>query len=224
MKKVLLASENNELIDQNANLLKERGFQLFTATSAAESLRLHGEHQFDLILADLELEDMSGSAFCTRIREGTIAPEVPIVLICNELYGSMRLIVESGANAMLLKPIDKMQLLETVGRLIGLPLGRSRRVVLKVFVVSREHNLEFVCFSHDISITGILIETGQELDLGIRIRCQFALPGMHIIETEGEVVRSIIIPEGENLYGIKFVELSVLNHRIISNYIDSIPA
>lgn len=224
MKKVLLASDSVEFLNQNTKLLQERGFQLFTSTTAAESLKLHGELQFDLILADLELEDMSGNDFCTRIREGTTAPLVPVILICNELSGSMRRIVESGANAMLLKPVDQMQLLETVGRFTGLPLGRSRRVVLKVIVISREREWEFVCFSHDISSTGILIETEHMLDLGIRIVCQFALPGMPMIETKGEVVRSLVAQEGRHLYGIRFIELTVLNHRMIDNYIASIPS
>lgn len=221
MEKVLLASENKNFLNSYAALLKERGFQLFISTSGAESLDLHKEHHFDLILADSELEDMNGSTFCSLIRKGMNSPQVPLILICNEFSGSMQKVEQSGANAMLIKPIDQMQLLETIGRFTGLQLGRSKRVVVKVIVISREHNLEFVCFSRDISSTGILIETEQQLDLGIRITCQFALPGTYRIETEGDIVRSVHPPECEHLYGIKFINLSLMNRRIIDSYIAS---
>ena len=223
MEKVLLASESKDFLNSNALLLKERGFQLFTSTTAAEALDLHKEHQFNLILADSELEEMSGSALCSLIRKGENSPQVPVILICNEISGSMQKIEQSGANAMLLKPIDQLQLLETIGRYIGLQLGRSKRVVVKVIVISKKRNLEFVCFSRDISSTGILIETEQELDLGIGIICQFALPGTHMIETEGDVVRSMNAPESGHFYGIKFVNLSMLNRRVIDSFIDSNP-
>jgi len=221
MKKVLLASEDNDFLHKKATLLKERAFQLFTSTSGAEALKLHGEHQFDLILTDIELEDISGSTFCSLIRKGEISPLVPVILICNEFSGSMQRIDQSGANAMLLKPIDQIHLLETIGRYTGLQLGRSKRVVVQVMVISKEHDLEFVCFSHNISSTGILIETEHELNLGIRIICQFALPGTYRIETEGDVVRSIKYTDCGNLYGIKFIDLPPLKQRIIDGYIAS---
>jgi CheY-like chemotaxis protein len=223
MKKVLLASANREFLCSNAGLLKDRGFQLITSTTAAEALDLHKEQQFDLIIADSELEEMSGSALCSLIRKGEDSPQVKVILICNEIVGSMQKIEDCGANAMLLRPVDQLHLLETIGRYTGLPLGRSKRVVVKVIVISKKRNLEFVCFSHNISITGILIETEQELELGSRIICQFALPGTHMIETEGDVARSLKAAECGPLYGIRFANLSLLNRRKIDNFIASSP-
>lgn len=223
MKRVLLATANKDFLNNTAAILKERGFQFFTSTTATEALSLHKELQFDLILANSELEDMSGSRFCSLIRKGENSPQVPVILICNEISGSIQKVEESGANAMLIKPIDQIQLLETIGRYTDLQLGRSKRVVVKVIVISKKLNLDFVCFSRNISSTGILIETEQELDLGVRIICQFALPGTHMIRTEGDVVRSMKGAECEHLYGIKFLALPLLNRRIIDSFIDSIP-
>ena len=221
MKKVLLTSADRDFLDSNTILLKERNFEFFTATSGAKAFKLHEEHHFDLILADLELEDMSGSVFCFLLRKEENSIHVPVILICDELSGSMENIDKSGANAMLLKPIDQIQLLETIGRFTGLQLGRSKRVVLKVIVISKEFNLEFVCFSHDISYTGILIETEHEFNLGNRIICQFTLPNTYTIKTKENIARDIKAPESTHLYGVKFIDLSVSARRLIESYINS---
>src|SRR5512137_286386 len=105
MKKVLLASASKVFLKHNSSLLSQRGFQLVTLTNGAEALKLHAEYTFDLILADLQLEDMSGCTLCSLIRREESLRHIPIVLICHNIEGSIRRIEQSGASAMLLKPI-----------------------------------------------------------------------------------------------------------------------
>jgi CheY-like chemotaxis protein len=69
MKKVLLASASRVFLKRNANLLKGRGFQLITTLSGAEALKLHKENLFDLVLADLKLEDMCGCTLLSMVRD-----------------------------------------------------------------------------------------------------------------------------------------------------------
>jgi CheY-like chemotaxis protein len=219
MKKVLLTSEYKLFMKRNTNLLMMRGFRLFTETTGAEALKLHELHHFDLILSDFKLEDMSGCTLCSLIR---IKDEnVPIILTCHNLPGSIERVEQSGATAMLLKPLDPISLLETMGSYLGLQLGRSKRVVLRVRVFSRTSALEFYCYSHDISSTGILLETGYHLELANRIICQFTLPNSCEIETEGEIVRCMTALECENLYGVAFIGLPLSSRKAIDNYVAS---
>lgn len=223
MKKVLLASASKVFLRRNTNLLMRRGFQLCAAPSGSESLKLHAEHHFDLILADFKLEDMCGCTLCSLIRRNETARHVPIILTCHNIEGSIERVEQSGADAMLLKPIDPLLLLETLGRFIGLQLGRSKRVVLKVTVYGKDELLEFTCLSHDVSTTGILLETDHQLALESHIICRFTLPDTGTIETEGQVVRCMSGTECENIYGVKFIALPRSCHREIDGYIASIP-
>ncbi len=222
MKQVLIASASKVFLKRNSNLLRGRGFQLFTTTNGADALKMHDEYGFDLILADLRLDDMSGCTLCTLVHKNETTHHTPIILICHNLSGSIERIEQSCASAMLLKPVDPIKLLETVGSFIDTHIGRSKRVVLKVKVTSKKSDLEFLCTSHDISNSGMLLETEYHLALGSRIVCHFTLPGSARIETEGEVIRFMTTVECENLYGIKFIGLSMAHRAAIDGYVASI--
>lgn len=198
----------------------QTGMQLYTATSGADALNLHAEHLFDLILSDFELEDMDGCTFCSVVKEESSC-HVPVILICHNQPGTIAKVEQSGASAMLLKPIDPTQLLKTIGRFTGLQLVRSKRVLLQVDVLSRKQDLEFSCLSHDISSTGILVETEHELTLGSRVLCHFTLSGITRIEAEGEVTRCMHAEGYKNLYGVKFIHMPLSYRKAIDAYIDS---
>jgi CheY-like chemotaxis protein len=223
MKKVLLASAYMLFLKRNTTLLMRRGFQLFTATSGTEAFKLHKAHHFDLMLVDFKLEEMSGATFCALIRKGKDSPQIPIIMTCHNLPGSIASAEQSGANIVLVKPLEPIKLMETIGSFLDLAIGRSRRVVLVVKVTSRIRELEFSCLSHDISNTGILIETDYDLPLGSHILCEFALPGICQISVEGVVTRFMTAADCKNLYGVKFVRLPLSTRKNIDSYIASIP-
>jgi CheY-like chemotaxis protein len=219
MKKVLLASESNLFLKRNTTLLQNRGLRLFTATSGAKALELHHEHIFDLIFADWALEDMDGCMLCSLIRREENLHHVPVILLFYSTLESIEKVQQSGASSMLLKPVEPMQILETISQFIDIQIGKSKRVELNVKVQSKILGLEFFCVSHDISNTGILLETKNHLDIGNRIICQFELLSSCQVETEGEVIRSLSTLEGITLYGVKFIDLSFSYRRAINNYV-----
>jgi len=199
----------------------QTGMQIYTATSGAEALKLHAEHLFDLILSDFELDDMDGCTLCSLVGKEESARHVPVILICHNQSSTVAKVEQSGASAMLLKPVDPMQLLKTIGRFTGLQLVRNKRVLLRVNVLSRKQDLEFSCLSHDISSTGILVETEHELALGSRVLCHFTLPDITRIEAEGEVIRCMHAEGYKNLYGVKFIHMPLSYRKAIDDYIDS---
>jgi CheY-like chemotaxis protein len=199
MKKVLLLSASHAFLRRNANLLLKRGFQLITGTSGSASIAKHRECHFDLLLADLMLEDMDGATFCALVRNVDKLQDVPVILVCHNFPKSIEKVEQSSASGMLIKPIHPFELLETVNRFIDLQLRRSPRVALKVKVLSKKLGLEFFCLSHDVSMSGILLATEYNLEVGDRITCQFTIPDSCLIETAGEIVRSLSISECENL-------------------------
>jgi len=219
MKKVLLVSSYISFLTRNSNLLRNREFQVFTAHSGGEALNLHKKHHFDLMLVDFKLEEMGGCTLCSLVRKGKDAPQVPIIITCHNLPGSIERVAECGASRMLLKPIEPINLMEVISGFLEFPLIRSKRVVLKVNVLSKANGQEFICFSHDLSNNGILIETDYQLAAGSLITCKFTLPNICDIETGGEVARMMTGFDCENLYGVKFVALPLSCRKNIDNFI-----
>jgi len=221
MKKILLASASKVCLQRNTTLLMRRQFELFTTMSCSEALKLHEEHHFDLILSDMELEGMGGCALCTLVRSGEHSRDVPVILVSHNTPGNIQRVEQSGASKLLLKPIDPAKLLWTIGNFIDVELGRSQRVKFCERVLCKQQNLEYFCSAHDISNSGILLESEVQPDIGSRISIQFTLPDSSRIETEGKVIRCINGPKWRKSYGVKFIDLPAPCHSAINNYVVS---
>jgi len=197
----------------------DKGFQFFTAGTGWETIKLHQEYLFDLILSELELEDMDGCTLCSEVRKTETTKPVSVVLICSDTTECLRKVEQSDATAMLIRPINPTQLLVTIGSLIDMQLARSKRVEFDAEVLTKKQDIEFRCVSHDISVTGILIETDHQLSLGDQVSCQFRLLDSRQTLTEGEITRCIISPRGKMLYGVKFINLPSPKRSAIEKYV-----
>lgn len=220
MKKVLLTSASKPFLKRNTSLLMSQELQFFTSSSGLEALKLHEEHNFDLILCDLELDDMDGCGFCSEVHKMQMSHLVPVILICYDSAESIARVKKSAASAILLRPINPTHLLVTIGSFLDMQLARKKRIVLHVPVLNKTQGFEFLSNSRDVSITGILLETEFEIKIGSQITCHFHLPDIGQIEPKGEVIRSFISNKGKKLYGVKFIELPVATRRAIERYVD----
>jgi len=197
------------------------GFSIFATTSGAEALKLQKEHNFDLIVSDFELEDMNGCTFCSLVRQEENSRHVQIILACYNIPERIKRGKLSGANTIIIKPIDPVRFLEAIGNHIGLLLIRGKRVALEIAITIEKNGREFICFSRDISNTGMLLKSDYALALGDRITCKFTLSDYCQVEAEGEVVRYMTDLECDNLYGVKFISIAPYFQRAIGNYIAS---
>lgn len=220
MKKILIASSSNQFLKRNSDLLMGRGLELFIINSGKEALRLHKESHYDLILSDALLEDMDGNTLCTLINQEKELRHLPIILCCRDGHESVAQFNCSKVVALLVKPINPTELLETVSRLFDMQIDRSKRVAFKVKVLSISLGLEFFCQSHDLSCSGILIETDKKLAIGDHVFCQFKLPSSCQIETDGEVIRSVNTIDCKIFYGIKFINMPLPYINAIEEYVN----
>lgn len=207
MLKLLLASQYRATIARYRALLQNWGIRILTTTSGYEAIRLHAEQQVDLIFSDYLLEDMSGPTLCTLIRHEERERPLPIVIACQNIGRRIVRSWQCGASAVLVKPLNRLQLLGAIGEQTGLNLIRGRRVGLLVLVTVKRAGKQLICFSRDISRTGMLLKSDFELNPGERIRCRFNLPDTGPVTLEGEVVRYRTDLLCDNLYGIRFVTL-----------------
>lgn len=219
MKKILLASENRDYLRRNSELLLCEDILPFNTTRGSDACRLHAEQHFNLILADFKLADMAGCTLCTHIRK---TGDVPIILACQHTPKSLDQVEQSGASALLMKPINPQDLLETVGNFLDMQLIRYKREPLRTNVTIINNDAEFSGLSHNLSSSGLLFESGLHHILGSRIRCRFTLPGADCIDAEVEVVRRIRVSQDCFHYGVKFIALPPVCQKAIDSYVTTI--
>jgi len=192
---------------------------MFTAESAAEAMTILDHELIDLLLLDIQLSDQTGESFCQEVCAKAFDPKTVILLVCHDTEDDFQRLQESCADALLPRPIMPLQLVKTVGQFLDVQLVRSRRVSLRVKVTSMKDDIQFFCISHNISLTGMLMETSFSLELGCIILCQFSIPGSIDVETEGEIVRSSRTIDGEHQYGVHFTTLNRRFRHEIDSYI-----
>lgn len=208
MKNILIASSAPVFIERNASLLRRSDFRIVTAENSSDAMDIISRELIDLVLLDMNLSDMSGESFCRDVCSRGFKPKSVIVLVCHDSEADFLRLKDSGADALLARPVMPLHLIKTVSQFLSVQLVRSRRVSLRVKVISRKDDIEFYCISQNISLTGMLIETSFFLELGCTILCQFSIPGRADVETEGEIVRSSRTIDGDHQYGVHFTSLS----------------
>ena len=88
--------------------------------SAAEAFKALEKKDFDLILLDIEMPDISGFEFFHEIRKIPKLMTTPVIIISSFAKDFPRSKC-AGAFAVLAKPIDSGQLLETIEKALAAP-------------------------------------------------------------------------------------------------------
>jgi two-component system sensor histidine kinase/response regulator len=102
-------------------LLKKRDFAVDLASNGPEGLRALEAHDYDLILLACQLPDLGGDATSALVhRRAHAGHRTPIVALASSSGDDVRARCQAaGFDDLVGKPIDKLQLIEAVERLVG---------------------------------------------------------------------------------------------------------
>lgn len=202
-KRILIVDRLEDMLERERTILNRVSFEIVTASTGQLALAVHTKNHVDLMIISLDLPDMSGDKLCSSLRNDSALREVSIIITCSNDPDAISRATRCGANAYITKPFHSAQLTETVTKLLSIPRRQSYRVLISISIKGTIANEPFFCTSHDISTTGIMIETEKLLAKGDLLFCSFFLPGYGKIISDGEVIRT---DNGGNVprYGIRF--------------------
>ena len=116
-KRILCADDNEDTSFMITNLLSRVNYEVKSASTVSESLKLAQCERFDLYILDNRFPDGSGVELCRTIRE--IDARALILFYSGAAYESDRQeAIESGAQDYLIKP-DVDGIVRTIARLMG---------------------------------------------------------------------------------------------------------
>ena len=124
--KVLVVEDEEALVQGLQFNFEQEGFQVSTAGDGVTALRLfeEAESEFDLVLLDLMLPEMSGYEVCRRIRE--LDQNVPIlVLSARTLSEDRTMAFDCGCDQYLSKPFALPELISRARNLTDRRRARS---------------------------------------------------------------------------------------------------
>jgi DNA-binding response OmpR family regulator len=207
MKKIILLKELKSSIRLDNDILNRADFQIFVATSAEDIVKIHGTEKADLIILHLDMGGTGTEKICSFLRKDEGLRRVSILIICNDTKTDIERVQKCKANSYLTKPVRHEQLMQKVSQLLAIPDRQDYRVLLKVKVNGKSSSVPFFCYSYNISVSGMLIETEKILNKGDIIACSFFLPGADQIYSEAEVMRTVRAENGSFQYGIRYINL-----------------
>ncbi|NQT82091.1 sigma-54-dependent Fis family transcriptional regulator [bacterium] len=112
MSKVLIVDDQQSILDVLSIMLKREGFEVFTALSGEEALRVVRNDNIDLTIADIKMMPMDGIALLEGIKK--IDSEIAVIMMT--AYASIQTAIDAmkkGAFEYIIKPfkMDELRLL-----------------------------------------------------------------------------------------------------------------
>ncbi|HEV2827997.1 MAG TPA: response regulator [Pyrinomonadaceae bacterium] len=115
--RVLFIDDHEDTSEMLTLLLGEEDYEIATAGSVQEALRLAITQSFDLYVLDKHLPDGSGLELCMKLND--LTPGVPCIFYTGDAYDIHRSeAMAAGAHAYVAKP-DITGLIENVQRLLS---------------------------------------------------------------------------------------------------------
>lgn len=116
---LLLVEDAEDTLSLLETALEMRGYRTTACSSAAEALEVAAETEFDLIISDIGLPQMDGHLLLQKLREMPHLQNVPAIALTG--YASQKdadAALAAGFDRHLAKPIEPLELVAEVGRLL----------------------------------------------------------------------------------------------------------
>lgn len=122
---ILVVDDDPVIGDLFTDSLKNHNYQVTTALSSVEALRLLANDHFDFIFLDLVMPELDGGELFRRIRQ--MDERVPVAIITGYPDSDlMNRAMEQGPFLVMKKPFDSAQILEAVRSFTQAPSGGSQ--------------------------------------------------------------------------------------------------
>lgn len=116
MIKILVVDDEIKIVEVVKAYLEKEGYGVEVAYNGAEALRKYEDNNFNVIILDLMLPDISGEDICKKIRETS---EVPIIMLTAKVEEESILNGFSlGSDDYVVKPFSPKQLIARVNAVI----------------------------------------------------------------------------------------------------------
>ena len=114
-KKVMVVDDDDLVLIAIQELLTPLGFAVTAFSNGPEALEKVSGNQFDLVILDVSMPEMTGFEVCQRIRQMSSYTETPILMLTARSGEEDRQRgMEAGANLYLPKPISPKRLIALV--------------------------------------------------------------------------------------------------------------
>ena len=126
MKKILIADDNEDIIDILSNYIEREGYETVVAMDGEEALQLFEKEQPVLVLLDIMMPKIDGYEVCRTIRKSS---NVPIILVTARGEDFERVMgLDIGADDYIVKPFSPNEVMARVRAVLRRTPGETTAV------------------------------------------------------------------------------------------------
>ncbi|MCC7353449.1 MAG: response regulator [Anaerolineae bacterium] len=135
--KILLIDDDPDSVRLLTLMLNPEGYQITSARSGHEGLRLAAQEPHDLVVIDVMMPDMDGFEVCRTIRQTPGISNVPILMLSARTRVDDKIEgLRAGASDYMTKPINRKDLLARIEALLQVHMEQGARVIAVMGVKS----------------------------------------------------------------------------------------
>jgi two-component system, OmpR family, response regulator ResD len=121
MFKVLVADDDRQILDSIVDVFENGGYEVVGVCDGLQALALLKTHSFDMAIIDVMMPKMDGYHLAAKIHALEKKPKV--VIMSSRRFEEDKVTLDHiGVSAFMQKPFSIKELLETVQRLLKLPV------------------------------------------------------------------------------------------------------
>ncbi|MCK4427643.1 MAG: response regulator [candidate division Zixibacteria bacterium] len=167
--RILIVDDEENILSSLKRLFRKEPYQILTARSGEEGLKILDDHQVDLIISDLKMPQMNGIEFLKRAKEKNPVPLRIVLTGHADLRSIIDAIDQGEIYRFLLKPWDDEELKMTIRQALDYyHLWKENRTLVRT-VKKQSQVLQQLEKEHPgISVVerdenGTIVLTGKEL-------------------------------------------------------------
>jgi len=224
-RRTILVIDDAPLLRELGSLFLGRIGRVLTAASGEEGLAVARLEQPDLIMADVGMPGLDGAALCRAIKQDPLLGCTPVVLwIASGEPAERERAVRAGADDVLLKPIDRVTLLDTARRMLAEAPRGLPRIVLAQPVQIRMDDTTWNGLARNLSRGGVFVESNRVVDPPAEVAIAMRLPETPAwLASTAQVIwtrPSAPHPRHRAGMGLRFLALDRRTARALSDWVE----
>ncbi len=205
---------------------RKMGVFVRAASTFADALKLLEADKIDLIVINMDHKLVNAAQVTKHLKSQEQWAGIPVVCTSVQTAAKIRnAALEAGADLFVEQPLPREYFIEKLKQLIEQKHRTTERVAIHGEVTVALEGRTFTCPIGDLSISGILVSTEEDLTDGLNVEVEFSLPGdRKPLQVSGEVVRTIKFakqnPDRQTGVGIRFVAFGGDAKKRLEKYIE----
>lgn len=197
------------------NYFNRNEYQLTTARTVTEALRVAAAIHPHLVIMDAEMPEQDGVSGCRQFKNNPVLFTIPVILVADNKEETLERCWQAGCDAVLPRPLSRRELVTVAQKLLALADRADPRIDQHVLInYGEDDTLPWHDYAINIGNGGLYVATDQILAIGTRLNLELIIPGAEgptrcrgriaWQNTKGKTLRPDL-PAG---FGVEFIELA----------------